>query len=93
MECTKCGNCCLEWGAYFVIIPEEDIQRWENEGRKDILQYLQFLEGGNASGWVNPQTKDQLSRCPFLCKIDKSSYLCTIHDTKPKRCKEPYDYL
>jgi Fe-S-cluster containining protein len=91
LSCKRCGKCCLEWGAYFVLITEGDIERWRNEGRMDILQYLEFLEGNIAFGWIHPQTKEKLSRCPFLLyEIDTSRYLCKIHNTKPKRCKDYY---
>ena len=84
----QCGKCCLEWGAYFVLITAEDIDRWMNENRHDILRYIEFINKDTAFGWVNPQNRTRLSRCPFLYKKDKSDYFCLIHTTKPKRCKD-----
>ncbi|MHA2061183.1 MAG: YkgJ family cysteine cluster protein [Candidatus Sifarchaeia archaeon] len=88
LSCEQCGNCCLEWGGYLVLISEQDIDRWRNENRHDILRYIEFLEKDAAFGWVKPQNKTRLSRCPFLYKKEKSNYFCLIHNTKPKRCKD-----
>lgn len=88
LSCEQCGKCCLEWGAYFVLITAEDIDRWMNENRHDILRYIEFINKDTAFGWVNPQNRTRLSRCPFLYKKDKSDYFCLIHNTKPKRCKD-----
>jgi Fe-S-cluster containining protein len=43
-KCERCGSCCLQIGD-IINISEEDIRRWVNEGRVDILQYC--------SGWNN----------------------------------------
>jgi len=78
----------MEWGAYFVLITAEDIDRWINEDRQDILRYIESLNKDTAFGWVNPENKIRLSKCPFLYKKKKSDYFCLIHNTKPKRCKD-----
>jgi len=36
--CEKCGSCCLQYKEIHGII-EEDIRRWVNESRTDIMQY------------------------------------------------------
>lgn len=43
-KCERCGSCCLQIKD-IVNISEEDIRRWVNEFRVDILQYC--------SGWNN----------------------------------------
>jgi hypothetical protein len=59
-----------------------DEQRWEKQGRDDILYYA---EAGDL--WIGEH--DELSRCPFLHKeFGCDKYKCLIHNTKPDVCRK-----
>jgi Fe-S-cluster containining protein len=38
--------------------------------------------------WINPETGDNLNKCPFLKSLSQEKYICTIHDTKPEVCRQ-----
>lgn len=83
LECTQCGRCCLKYGDCLTA-SEEDVQRWEQQERDDILAYV----GLGADLWIGKLTGEEVSRCPWLRKLPgKNKYICRIHDTKPKVCK------
>ena len=84
-RCIQCGHCCLYLsGAIHTCAEEEDVERWESEGRDDILSYI---EVGDL--WIDPETGDDVLRCPWLIKRpNKNKYICRIHETKPKHCRD-----
>jgi len=72
---------------------DEDVQRWELEGRTDILAWVDPIPLGNYQFiydiWISPKTGDDVQRCPWLRKLPKQNkYICRIHDTKPEHCLE-----
>lgn len=92
-QCIQCGHCCLAlFDAYCTTVDIEDIHRWKNEGRCDILRWVVNFEfdGEDAFGdlWINPNTGEEANRCPWLRKLPlKDKYKCRIHDTKPAHCR------
>lgn len=60
---------------------EDDIARWEAEGRDDILAYESL-----GDLWIK-EDGTECTRCPFL-RRDRGAptYRCRIHDTKPHTC-------
>jgi len=83
-RCIQCGHCCLELDAHNTSAQEEDVVRWKKEGRWDILEYV---VAGDL--WISPRTNRDVNRCPWLRKLpNKNRYICRIHDTKPKHCRE-----
>jgi len=95
-DCKQCGLCCKLRGAYQNHATDEDFQRWELEGRTDILEFVAVNDlGSDMNGvprrlfdvWVKPGTEEYLDSCPFLKKVDaQEKYICTIHSTKPWHC-------
>ena len=89
-QCQLCGKCCLEY-AYNLQVTEEDMCRWEEEGRRDILQWVSRIGVGEYLALdfpIHPETGDEVDRCPFLRKLPrKDVYICRIHDTKPDACR------
>jgi Fe-S-cluster containining protein len=86
--CTRCGRCCLN-ESYMgnLSATAEDVDRWEAEGRYDILRYESI-----GDLWI--KNGEECTRCPFLRK-DRGAerHKCRIHDTKPEECRGyPYDY-
>lgn len=62
-ECVMCGACCR--GTYDISVKEEDIERWEREGRMDILNEIQIDQEslapvvGFGIGLSDPLTAEQ----------------------------------
>ncbi len=66
-----------------------DHRRWNRQGRLDILGYAWLgTPQGYGDLWIDVETGEELSYCPFLKKVSRSKYICTIQDTKPRACKE-----
>ena len=92
VPCQRSGRCCqmlVSEGA--LDITDEDIQRWEVQGRDDILQWVSVMTAPNgevvfADFPVHPDGKE-VERCPFLAK-EGTHFVCSIHETKPTVCAE-----
>lgn len=89
-NCKQCGGCCLRLG-FEIQITENDICRWEKQGREDILDridiyFFKSLVVGDA--WFHPRTTKEVDRCPWLKRPQNKKYICTIQNTKPEACKE-----
>ena len=83
-KCKQCGNCCFLPDAYCITANIDDLNRWENEERFDILQYID-----SGDFWFSPITGIELNRCPWLRKLPKKDkYKCRIQSTKPIHCHE-----
>jgi Fe-S-cluster containining protein len=67
-DCKQCGHCCLNLGAYQTCATEEDITLWEENGRDDLLDWVIEVAPGVYDIWMNPETGDYVSRCPWLDK-------------------------
>jgi Fe-S-cluster containining protein len=79
-ECKQCGKCCLKAGNCLQAT-QSDIDRWEEQGRDDILELA-----WSGDLWVDYEHKEAM-RCPWLRKLpSKDKYICRIHDTKPDEC-------
>lgn len=96
-NCKLCGLCCKLRGAYQNYATDEDYQRWQIEGREDILEFVAVNDlGFDMNGdqrclynvWVEPKTENFLDGCPFLTKLpNEDKLICSIHDTKPWHCR------
>jgi len=62
-------------------VPEE-IDNWD-EKRPDILRYV-----SEGKIWMDPETGEQLARCPWLRKAPGTSiYTCDIYFDRPDDCR------
>ena len=88
-KCKQCGSCCINLrDAFETCATEEDVQLWEEEGREDILAWVDPIPLGEEHFvydiWISPITGDDVPRCPWLRKLPKKNkYICRIHDVKP----------
>ena len=80
--CRVCGTCCELFG-HAVRASAMDRERWEEEGRADILVWLS--EDGVMT--VNRVTGRDASPCPFLERSASDRAICSINDTKPAFCR------
>ena len=86
-SCERCGKCCerTKWATDIdTRLVWEDIERWRQEGRDDILKYVYVFEGLGGDIF-DKTTFRRFSKCPFLKKNGKIR-LCLIHETKPLCC-------
>jgi Fe-S-cluster containining protein len=79
------------YDAFSTCATDEDIKMWEQEGRDDILEWVDPIQLGNEfiyDIWISPVTRDDVNRCPWLRKLPKQDkYICRIHDVKPEHCR------
>jgi Fe-S-cluster containining protein len=86
--CRRCGNCChVDVAAYVTL---EDIQRWEQEGRHDILAHVRDYDvAWSDDGFVN-RYGSKINTCLMSCfylRWQGSSALCGIYETRTKVCR------
>jgi len=96
-QCLRCGQRCNDQR----VVRTEDIRRWFNEERFDILEHVYCYEKGDFCGaitYIDPcnncstTSKDIVTnrpsaRCPFVRKVrNKPYYKCRIHGTKTEEC-------
>lgn len=92
-SCLRCGHCCLHLvDAYRGCVSDADLALWQREGRRDILCWVDSIDLGHGnvlhSAWVDPQTGDDVERCPWLIELPASAgYACAINEIKPEHCR------
>ena len=84
-SCTQCGKCCTNESFMGTLSASyEDVERWEVEGRDDILAWESAYDL-----WISPRTGYEASRCPFVRKVrGQEKYKCMIYDTRPEVCRQ-----
>lgn len=81
-NCNQCGKCCIKYSNGGLSASADEIKAWEIF-RPYIHQYVR-----DGKIWVNPDTDEQLSYCPFLEKIpDQEKYTCSIYHDRPEDCR------
>lgn len=87
-NCKQCGHCCINLSdAYCNCVLDEDVIRWESEGRYDILRFVDQSSFFNDI-WIDQETGEELDRCPWLKRLPNKKYICRIHHTKPTHCRD-----
>lgn len=86
-ECTQCGKCCLLYGDGGLSASNEEIEAWEIFNPA-IAKYV--MDG---KIWMDPDTGEQLTRCPWLelfpadSKKGPDKYGCRIYQDRPEDCR------
>ncbi len=88
LSCRRCGNCChVDVAAYVVL---EDIQRWQREGRGDILAHVR----DNGVTWSDRSVVNRfgttITTCQMSCVYLKWSgplASCGIYDVRTNVCR------
>lgn len=86
-----CGICCRELDVDQMTMMPSDYRRWKRQGRQDILRHAIVMtpQGyGDLNLLFDMEKEKYLRYCQFLKRVGRGKYICTIHDTKPKVCKE-----
>jgi len=91
-SCRQCGRCCTSLD-YQNELTEEDVVRWEELGRTDILKWVRVIEREGRERayriWTVPGTTRLADNCPFLKKIpSENRWECLIQDVKPAICRQ-----
>ena len=93
-NCTQCGKCCVNPSYMGKMSADgEDLQRWEDADRYDILATAYIFDWGktrSADLWMNPVTGDEITNgiCPWVKNIGKDLWHCTIHELRPNICRD-----
>lgn len=91
-HCKQCGLCCSQLD-YRNGITAQDVQRLEQLGRKDVLEWVGRTKTKEGQiiyrMWVIPETNQYAPKpCPFLKPgPTNAQYICSIHDVKPTICR------
>ncbi|PLX46198.1 MAG: hypothetical protein C0609_01075 [Deltaproteobacteria bacterium] len=80
--CLLCGTCCRAFGGH-LRASRNDIKRWQEEKREDILKHVNRL----GWLWLNPDTGSLLPKCPYIKEDGEDRFVCAIHETKPEICR------
>jgi Fe-S-cluster containining protein len=86
-DCNQCGKCCIKYGDGDIATNKEEIEQWELYN-PDIFAFVK-----NNEIWFNPESGEQLKRCPFLELIPKiaplspDKYTCSIYLNRPEDCR------
>ncbi len=88
ITCRRCGNCChVDVAAYVTL---EDIQRWDREGRHDIIAHVcdndVTWSDDRFSNSFGSNIRTCLMSCVYL-KWHGSSASCKIYETRTKVCR------
>ncbi|HCM0846432.1 TPA: YkgJ family cysteine cluster protein [Vibrio parahaemolyticus] len=87
-DCNQCGKCCIKYGDGDLAATQEEIDLWELFN-PDIFEYVK-----DGKIWFDPETREQLHRCPFLELAPKSragekdKYTCSIYLNRPEDCRD-----
>jgi len=82
-RCMNCGKCCLADMVSYV--SGSDIERWEMEGRTDILEIIARRRAWAGDRIVN-STGTAISMCSFL-EFRDGKFYCSIYETRPLTCR------
>ena len=83
-DCNQCGKCCIKYGNGALSASQAEIDLWE-VFNPEIFKYVY-----NNNIWFDPDSRVQLTRCPFLEVEPNSSalkYTCSIYDDRPEDCR------
>lgn len=87
--CTQCGRCCTNPNFMLTLsATREDLDRWKQEGRYDILEWAEEFEGMGADLWFDPITGEEQEQCPFVVEVEENKYHCGIYNTRPEVCRD-----
>lgn len=81
-DCNQCGKCCVKYSNGGLSASTSEIELWEIF-KPEIYQYV-----SDGKIWVNPETGEQIERCPWLRKMpNQEKYTCDIYYDRPDDCK------
>jgi Fe-S-cluster containining protein len=101
-ECSQCGVCCKIFGDSISPTLENVYHWIENDRSDILKHFsacfnndtwinCSKLKAGDLSDVIaielrDPETGDYESACPFLKRVTRNRYICSIHLSKPDMC-------
>ena len=85
-SCNQCGKCCINYSQGGLTATPEEIAYWQQH-QPEIAKYV------NAEQiWFDPNSGEQLTRCPWLqskysSPSDRTMYSCRIYQYRPADCR------
>lgn len=65
-----------------------DLERWEREGRKDILHIIEKEQAvWLGDHLISGRTGRPIYGCPFI-EIEDGLFSCSIYETRPRVCRD-----
>ncbi len=84
ITCLRCGTCChVDMVAW---VRPEDIERWQKEGRYDIIARLREDRVMWAGDRIISRSGVRVTRC-FYLQSRGSRFFCEIYETRPMVCR------
>jgi len=81
-DCNQCGKCCIKYSDGGLTASTSEIELWEIF-RPNISLYVR-----NGELWFDPNTGQQIQRCPWLRKEPgQEKYTCDIYYDRPEDCR------
>jgi hypothetical protein len=80
-DCQACGVCCREAKDGRVLVYEEDLVRWRQQGRTDLLASLVPGHFGEKGFAADPEGK--------CCHLQPTArgFSCSIYETRGRTCR------
>ncbi|MDD3846615.1 MAG: YkgJ family cysteine cluster protein [Syntrophorhabdaceae bacterium] len=82
--CRQCGCCC--YVDMVIYVTSEDMERWERQGRQDIIARLR----DNRVIWAGDRIVDRsgakVTNCVYL-NWNGKTFFCEIYETRPMVCR------
>ena len=102
IDCDQCGTCCKVFGDSISPTIENVYQWLTNDRLDILRHFSACFKNGtwkkcselkvDELGDIitvemrDPDTGTLVSACPFLLRVSKTRYLCSIHMAKPEMC-------
>lgn len=81
LDCTACGACCRSGADGRILVTQEDIERWRQTGREDLIARLVPGHFGEMAFETTAE-----GACVHL-GTDKSAELCSIYPDRATVCR------
>ena len=86
ITCKRCGKCCLL--PILELIGDDDLDRWRQEGRDDILHIVENAHGmWTGDRVVSSEDGRDLGCCAFL-EQKEDHFACAIYETRLWVCED-----
>jgi Fe-S-cluster containining protein len=102
INCDQCGTCCKVFGDSISPTIENIYQWLTNDQLEILRHFSACFTNGTWKNCAelqvdemgdiitiemrDPDTGGLVSACPFLSRVSKTRYLCSIHLAKPEMC-------
>jgi Fe-S-cluster containining protein len=87
--CTQCGRCCMNFGQHMTVERRLSSRDYYCTCLITRESFYAHVQSEYSDAFTNrPDPDIHPSWCPFLRREDTGHYICTIHDTAPRFCRD-----